>query len=422
MAYKRTGGYTSFYSAAGNLPGQVLRRIAAQAGVHIYNGKSDPVYVNSLLPGVYSDTDGEICLQLKEEAELEDLFEGKAYKTQGKSLRFPARKGMAKLFMKRNREYRKERNGMPKEFIMHRHESNPIISPEDFPIPADSVMNCGQAMYQGKTVLLVAAIYHGFQNGRNTGIHVAMSDDGVHFEIEKEPLCKHVDWAGDVDFDCWVIDPRLTQIGDTYYIVRPGQGEGGPAALLEKTKDFKTLEFVDCIALPPNRVPCLFPEKINGMYAKLDRPGYAGSKQGSIWISFSPDLVHWGHYRPLLFPYGTFFSAKVGPTPPIKTKDGWLTIIHGVWNTCSDSRYSLSAILLDLEDPTKVIGKMQSWILTPEAEYERVGHVSNVVFACGCIPDYEKDEIRIYYGAADERVCLATGCLSELVEACKKGL
>jgi predicted GH43/DUF377 family glycosyl hydrolase len=319
---------------------------------------------------------------------------------------------------------RLEKNTMPKEHILHRFEGNPIIKPEDFPIPADSVMNCGQAMYQGKTVLLIAAIYTEPYEGRTTGIHAAFSHDGIHFDINPKPLCRTVDWTGGKgNYDFWVIDPRVTQIGDEYYIVRPGQGRGGPSALLEKTKYFETVEFIDCIALPPNRVPCLFPEKINGMYVKLDRPYLPGAPQenGSIWISFSPDLIHWGRYRPILHPYGnTFFAFKIGPTPPVRTEQGWLVITHGVWKTCADNRYSLGAMLLDLEDPTKLIGKTSSWILTPEALYERVGHVSNVVFACGCIPDYDNDSIRVYYGAADERICLATGCLSELVDACLK--
>ena len=312
---------------------------------------------------------------------------------------------------------------MAKEFIIHRHAENPIITAEDFPIPADGVMNCGQAMYKGQTVLLISVMYRGKPFGEESGIHAAFSDDGVHFNIDPEPLCKATDWAGGIPFDVWVIDPRLTQIGDEYYIIRPGQGPGGPAALLERTLDFKTSEFIDCIALPPNRVPCLFPEKINGKYVRLDRPYQfeAAHEMGAIWISFSPDLIHWGHHRPLLFPFNVFFNAKIGPTPPVRTDKGWLVIIHGVLKTCSDSRYSLGAMLLDLEDPTKIIGKTESWILTPEAPYERTGHVSNVVFTCGCIPDYDKDQIRIYYGAADEHICLGTGCLSELVEACIKG-
>lgn len=313
---------------------------------------------------------------------------------------------------------------MNEEYELRRYEGNPILEPRDFPVPADSVMNCGQAMYKGKTVLLVAAIYRKKINGSTTGIHAAFSEDGIHFEVDPEPLCRPRDWTNGVaSFDGWVIDPRLTQIGDEYYIVRPGQGPGGPCGLLEKTRDFKTTEFIDCIALPPNRVPCLFPEKINGLYAKLDRPYNFRSPQqtGSIWISFSPDLVYWGHYRPLLFPYGPFCSSKVGPTPPIRTDRGWLVIIHGVWSTCAGDRYSLGAMLLDLQDPTVVLGKTEGWILTPEAPYERVGHVSNVVFSCGCIPDYASDSLRVYYGAADERICLATGSLSGLVDACLRG-
>ncbi len=305
------------------------------------------------------------------------------------------------------------------EYILHRSEHNPLLSPSDFPGGfADSVMNCGQVIHDGKVTLLVAVVYRGRYNGAEAGIHVATSEDGIHFEINPEPLCKPVDWApGWKEMDRWVIDPRVTKIDDTYYIVRPGQCPAGPVALLEKTKDFKSVEYIDCISLPSNRVPCLFPEKVNGRYARLDRPN-----QGGIWISYSPDLVHWGSFKPLLMPWGAFFGLKVGPTPPIKTKDGWLEIFHGVWRNCANERYSLSAMLLDLEDPSKIIGKMESWILTPQADCERLGNVNNVVFACGALADEEKDEIRVYYGAADEHVCLATGSLSELIDACKKGI
>lgn len=311
------------------------------------------------------------------------------------------------------------------EFILHRSECNPIVRPEDFPVSADSVMNCGQAMYKGKIVLLIAVIYRGLLNGEKTGIHVGFSEDGIHFQINPEPLCRHTDWCGSVgNFDCWVIDPRLTQIGDTYYIVRPGEGPNGPCALLEKTVDFKTVEFIDCIALPANRVPCLFPEKIGGKYVKLDRPYFGDGKGGgNIWISYSPDLIHWGHYRPLLLPgIAPYFDFKIGPTVPVKTKYGWLEIFHGTWDTCSDTRYSLGAMLLDLENPEKIIGITRSWILTPQADYEMMGHVGNVCFACGCLVDEEKDEIKVYYGAADERICLASGSLSELIEVCKNEL
>ena len=296
------------------------------------------------------------------------------------------------------------------EYIMHRYEQNPIITVEDFPVPARAVFNCGQTMYNGQTILLIAAIYQDRKpNGSITGIHVARSDDGIHFEIEKEPLCDKRDWAGECPgiYDGWVIDPRVTKIDDTYYIVRPAQvSKVGPAAVLEKTKDFKSVEFVECIALPSNRVPCLFPEKINGQYVRLDRPYNVVSLEdkggdslddntaGGIWISYSP----------------------------IKTKDGWLEIIHGVYKENREFCYSIGAMLLDLNDPSKIIGITKDCILTPNEPYEIKGRVDNVVFPCGAIADEETDTIRIYYGGADTCIALASGSLSELIDACKKGM
>ena len=322
------------------------------------------------------------------------------------------------------------------EYIMHRHEKNPIITNSDFPLETHAVFNCGQTMYNGKTVLLIAAFYKTPLKKSRAGIHVAMSDDGINFTINPEPLfTTNYDWHGNCpgEFDRWVIDPRVTKIDDTYYIIRPGQvGGSGPCGLLYKTKDFETAEFVDCVALPSNRVPCLFPEKVNGLYVRLDRPYNIHAKEepecipdddplrGSIWISYSPDLVYWGHHRPLLYPESVPYSNwKIGPTSPVKTKDGWLEIIHGVWKEDGDFCYSIGAILLDLEDPSKVLHVLQHWILTPTEDYEVYGRVENVVFPCGFIADEEKDEIKIYYGAADEHIGLATGKLSELLEALK---
>ena len=201
---------------------------------------------------------------------------------------------------------------------MHRNDANPIITVEDFPVPVDAVFNCGQTMYNGQTILLIAALYKEENaSGSITGIHVARSNDGINFEIDKEPFCDKRDWAGNCpgNYDCWVIDPRITKIDDTYYIIRPAQvSNSGPAAVLEKTKDFKTCEFIDCIALPSNRVPCLFPEKIGDYYVRLDRPYNLHDQEepecipdseqlrAGIWISYSPDLIFWGKHRPLVYP------------------------------------------------------------------------------------------------------------------------
>jgi beta-1,4-mannooligosaccharide/beta-1,4-mannosyl-N-acetylglucosamine phosphorylase len=120
----------------------------------------------------------------------------------------------------------------------------------------------------------------------------------------------------------------------------------------------------------------------------------------------------------VLKPWTTWNYTKIGPTPPIKTEQGWLEIIHGVSQSCSGQRYCIGAILLDLNDPSKVIGNSQGYLMCPTAGYEFMGRVPNVVFPCGAIADYDQDRLRIYYGAADTCIGLATGRLSEIVDLC----
>ena len=309
--------------------------------------------------------------------------------------------------------------------LLKRHPNNPIISPKDFSYgPADQVFNPGQCMYKGKTLLLLSVR---LCNTKYAQAHVAISDDGINFEIEEKPLFK-VDFEQKFgELDMHPIDFRITQMGDTYYIMRPGNSDWGCMAMLFKTKNFKSVEAMEIVALPNNRVPCLFPEKINGEYVRLDRPYSPGAPYeksfANIWISKSPDLIHWGQHRPLLKRGFTMWSGlKVGPTVPIKTEKGWLEIVHGVQECFSSWRYSLGAILLDLENPEKIIGEMKSYILTPEAEYEHMGAVPDVVFATGAIADLDKRKLRVYYGGADTCVCLAEGNLDEIIDGCIKGI
>lgn len=180
------------------------------------------------------------------------------------------------------------------EFILKRHSENPIIKPKDFP-DAEAVFNPGQTMYEGKTILLVSVSHRsGYYRGKQRETtHVAESTDGVHFKINPEPFLD-------------TIDTRVTKIEDTYYIIYPAHGPGnwGTYGLLAKTKDFKKHEYIETISLPDNRIPCLFPEKINEKYFRVDRPYRVIPdnlhKFGNLWISSSPDLIHWGRYRPLL--------------------------------------------------------------------------------------------------------------------------
>jgi len=300
--------------------------------------------------------------------------------------------------------------------ILKRHPNNPLIKPEDYP-GVMQIFNPSPVKYNNKTIVLVSMLYFKNTNGGET--RVAESDDGINFKIAEKPFI-------DIDktkypFDIvgrHIIDNRISKIDDTYYILTPVATKefDGPATIIGKTKDFKMYEFMDIITLPKNRGASLFPEKINGLYYKLDRPGGGTGSTGVIWISSSPDLIHWGSYKPVLKPYTQWNWSKIGPTPPIKTNKGWLVITHGVSAPAGGTVYSIGAMLLDINEPWKVIGKTYTTLLQPEERYETNGRCDNVVFPCGAIAD--GDELKLYYGAADTRICLATGSINEIVNAC----
>lgn len=302
--------------------------------------------------------------------------------------------------------------------ILKRHPANPIIKPGDYP-GVMQIFNPSPVIYNDKTVLLLSMIF--FNNERGGETRIAKSEDGINFSIADSSFINLADKPFPYDIvNRHIIDNRVTKIDDNYYILTPvgTLKYDVPCTVLGKTKDFEFYEVIDIITLPRNRGASLFPEKIDGKYYKLDRPG-AGRGYGSIWLSSSPDLIHWGCFRPLLCPgYSAWNSGKIGPTPPIKTDKGWLVIIHGVRTVLGVDHYSIGAVLLDIENPCRIIGKTLSYLLTPEEDYETRGQVDNVVFPCGAIIDRETDELRLYYGAADTRICLATGSLTEVVDAC----
>ncbi|MDY7010580.1 MAG: glycoside hydrolase family 130 protein [Planctomycetota bacterium] len=310
------------------------------------------------------------------------------------------------------------------DYQLQRHGENPLLSPADFP-GALSVFNCGQAMMGDETILLVSIIhrsgsYRGIPGDATT--HVARSTDGVKFDIDPEPFLKKPDFEPFSKVVGGVIDTRVTYLEGWYYIIHPGGG-WGTLGVLGRTKDFREFEYIDVVSLPDNRVPCLFPGKIGGYYMRLDRPYRVAPDEhhtdGNIWLARSPDLVHWGHFRPMLKPgFAPWARTKIGPTPPIRTEKGWLTIIHGVRQSCAGYRYCLGAMLLDLENPERIVGLIRGSILSPDTDYERTGVVPNVVFTCGAIADEDDDRIRVYYGGADTCICLASGSLNGLISAC----
>lgn len=311
--------------------------------------------------------------------------------------------------------------------ILKRHPQNPLLHVKDFSGVAQ-IYNPAPVQFGDETILLVSVVEHAATKGygRDVGqTRIARSKDGIHFELGTENFidtqAEGMPWELYYHF----IDNRVTKIDDWYYIITPVivKDFDSPVGMLGRTKDFKTYERIEIITAPKNRGASLFPEKIDGKYYKLDRPGGGDGSNGDIWISASPDLVHWGEFKPLLKAGYRFWNMqKIGPTPPIKTEKGWLDIIHGVFTPAGGTYYYIGAMLLDLNEPWKVIGKTSSYLLGPEEDYERHGNCDNTVFPCGAIGDVEKDELRLYYGACDNYICLATGKLSEVVQACIDGI
>lgn len=298
-----------------------------------------------------------------------------------------------------------------KEELLRRYEGNPILTYKDLPFLCNAIYNPGATKFGDKYILLPRVE----DEKRDNRLHVAISDDGIHFKVNPKPI----DIPHDPDAERWeyhYYDPRITYLEGYYYITYNAQSFGEVVRIgLLRTKDFEHFERLPFITTAWNRNCALFPEKINGLYARIDR-----TMNGDMtinWVSYSPDLIHWGQSKPIELKPQTWFREKwgVGP-PPIKTEKGWLMIFHGVWRAISDV-YRLGVALLDLEDPSRVIGQYPGFILTPRELYERVGDVANCVFCNGVILE-PNGELKVYYGAADTCIGLAFCYIDDLVSAC----
>ncbi len=305
----------------------------------------------------------------------------------------------------------------PKLHPFMRFEHNPILTSEDIPYPCNTVFNAAACKCNDQYLLLLRV-----EDLRgHSHLTLARSDDGYHFEVDKEPW---ITPSQDPEIEIYerygVEDPRITQMDDTFFITYTAYGPYGPRAAIGYTKDFVSFERVSMISTPDDKDAVLFPEKIKGNYAVLNRPQGLGGEKGAIWISYSPDLVYWGKAHLVLGPEPGWGPSKVGMcTPPIRTDEGWLAIYHGVRETGGGRLYRIGAMLLDLENPEKVLGYTPHFIFGPEFPYERSGDVPNVVFPCGAVVE-DDGTVKMYYGAADTCIALAEARLEDLVSLCTK--
>lgn len=298
-----------------------------------------------------------------------------------------------------------------------RYSQNPIIKRNPLPGVA-RIFNSAILPYQGAYI----GVFRAETTATLPHLRLGHSKDGINWDIEDHPI-QFVDEDNKPWQPYYAYDPRLIEIEGVYYIVWCTDFHG-PTIGLAKTVDFKTFIRLENAFIPFNRNGVLFPRKINGAYKMLSRASDNGHTPfGDIFVSSSFDLTHWGRHRHVMARGGNGWwqGLKIGGGPaPIETDEGWLMVYHGVCNTCNGYVYSMGVVILDKDEPSKVLYRAGHYILTPEAPYEEVGFVPNVVFPCATLTDADTGRIAIYYGAADSYVALAFTTVDELVEFAKK--
>ena len=315
--------------------------------------------------------------------------------------------------------------------VIKRYKSNPVLKADGVPYKSDLISNPGVTKFNGKYVMAfrndIRLDEHTVSEGVCLGL--AFSNDGIHWEVQSKPC---FDMHNEEFLNTY--DPRLMVIDGRCYMSFGMDTRHGVRGGLAVTDDFEKFEVI-FISAPDNRNMVLFTERFHGTYVRLERPFPIYGRPGyperfDIWISDSPDLVYWGNSALLLgVEHVPFANQKIGPgPPPVKTFKGWLTIFHASdfdesrgrdgYEKTWKKRYSAGIMLLDLENPRRVVAMSKKPLLVPEAPYEtRNGYRNHVVFPTGMILE-DTGEVKIYYGAADTSVCLATADVDDLLKIC----
>lgn len=299
--------------------------------------------------------------------------------------------------------------------MVQRYPGNPILTRDDVPYPVVTVHNAAVVKTGDRYVMVFRS--H-LRNGRSI-LGIADSDDGFRFRVRPRPfLTPATEGVFALYEEFGVEDPRICFVDGAYWITYSAYSRHGVRIGLARTQDFERVERVALITQADCRNVVLFPETFGGRHARLDRP-HTEIIPWSIWISYSPDLVHWGDSRVLIRPLPYHWDEmKVGPGPtPVRTAKGWLAIYHGVFRTMDGAVYRAGAALLDLEDPSRVLGVADEWILQPEDPWEVTGYVHNVVFPCGAVAEPD-GTLKLYWGGADTVVCVGTASIEALTDLC----
>lgn len=315
-----------------------------------------------------------------------------------------------------------------------------VLTPDPAnPYEAGGVLNPAVAQHDGLTYVLYRAVAvkpHNYSRILIATCRLLPTGDIDVTRLHKvalEPETPYELWAdgngGGVE------DPRITKLDDFYYMTYVAYGtlDGitAPRIAFARSRDlthwhrmglvrFSPLEvkvgdhvLSFDLNVVPNKDAVLFPKLINGRYCMLHRPMFdpATGVPQSIWMSWSDDLLNWADHRLVLAPELQWERTKVGAgTPPILTEEGWLIFYHGVEGadeTDPEPRYHAGALLLDLDDPGKILYRSPRPVLSPESVEETTGVVNNVVFPCGAVAS-PNGQVEVYYGMGDRAVGLAT--------------
>ncbi|BDS08854.1 glycosylase [Oceaniferula spumae] len=320
--------------------------------------------------------------------------------------------------------------------MLKRHSNSPILRPSDIPgahpllVDASSVFNPGAIHFAGKHRMVLRTQ----SRSRESFMLPAESEDGVKFSVNGKPIV----FANmpETPVVSHAYDPRLTIIDGRCYIMFAADLADCCTLGLAVTDDFEKFEFLGFTTgtYADTRNGVLFPEKINGRYLRLERPNIPQDEGNPtsgdiITLSESDDLLDWTHSANVISGRWRYWDERIGAgPPPIKTKHGWLVIYHGVaTHFASSNIYQAGAVLLDPDDPSKVLARTRLNILEPRELYELTGQVPNVVFPSGCIPSEigadgtvpDHATLNIYYGAADTCIGLATATVHEIIDACR---
>ncbi|MFZ2492928.1 MAG: glycosidase [Thermoanaerobaculia bacterium] len=301
------------------------------------------------------------------------------------------------------------------EVLFHRDERNPILTAADWPYPVHTVFNAGATLLRDGTTLLLCRVED--RSGRSHLCAVRSADGVGGWVIDPKPtLLPDPDNHPE---ELWGLeDPRITFVPelDKYAVAYTAFGRSGPGVSLALTDDFIHFERCGLVMQPDDKDAALLPYRVDGMFALVHRP--IADSGAHVWISYSPDLRSWGGHRMMLQARrgGWWDANKVGMSPPlIETERGWLMIYHGVRSNAAGCLYRLGLALFDLQQPDRLLLRGDEWVFGPEAPYETSGDVANVAFPCGYTIGADGDTLRLYYGAADTSIALATGSIRQML-------